>query len=113
MPDTEPKPSRTFVDAIEVTGGQLLDKIKEVINSGNVRTLRIRAGEDFSLEMPVTVGAIAGGVVVLAAPWLAVIGVIAAMVTKVKVEVERDEEAPPAETPAETPPVTPAEPPQA
>lgn len=113
MPDTEPKPSRTFVDVIEVTGGQLIDKIKEVINNGNVRTLRIRAGEDFSLEMPVTVGAIAGGVVVLAAPWLAVIGVIAAMVTKVKVEVERDEETPPADTPAETPPVTPAEPPQA
>ncbi|MDT8857708.1 DUF4342 domain-containing protein [Paracoccaceae bacterium Fryx2] len=101
------KPHRTFVEEIEVTGGQLLDKVKDLIRTGNVRRLRIRAGEDFTLEMPVTVGAIAGGVVVLAAPWLAIIGVIAAMMTKVKIEVERETDHPdarPPETRADTPP---------
>jgi len=103
QPKTD-KPHRTIIDVIEVTGGQLIDKIKEIIRHGNIRTLRVRAGEDFALEMPMTVGAIAGGVVVLTAPWLAVIGVIAAMVTKVTIEVERDAEpgetaaAPPTET---------------
>ncbi|MGB8813473.1 MAG: DUF4342 domain-containing protein [Paracoccaceae bacterium] len=93
MEDKAPKSDkRTIIDVIEVTGGQLIDKIKEIIKSGNVRTLRLRAGDDFSLEMPVTVGAIAGGVVVLAAPWLAIIGVIAAMITDIRIEVERDAE---------------------
>lgn len=89
-PKTE---KRTIIDVIEVTGGQLIDKIKEIIKEGNVRTLRIRAGEDFSVEMPVTIGAIAGGVVVLTAPWLAIVGVVAAMVTKIQIEVERDVDA--------------------
>jgi hypothetical protein len=34
---------------------------------------------------------LAGGAVALAAPWLAVLGVIAALVKHVKIEVERDE----------------------
>ncbi|MBN2630929.1 MAG: DUF4342 domain-containing protein [Rhodobacteraceae bacterium] len=92
-PPPEDTPRRTFTEVIEVTGGQLIEKVKDLIHHGNVRTLRLRAGDDFTLEMPVTVGAIAGGVVVLAAPWLAVIGVIAAMVSKVHIEVERDADA--------------------
>ncbi len=90
MDDKTGKTTRTVFEEIEVTGGQLLDKIKELIRHGNIRTLRVRAGDDFTLEMPVTVGALAGGAVVLAAPWIAVIGVIAAMLTRVKIEVERD-----------------------
>ena len=41
--------------------------------------------------MPLTIGVLAGGVVALAAPWLAVLGVIAALVKHVKIEVEREE----------------------
>ena len=104
MDDNTEKPRRTVLEVIEVSGGQLIDKIKDLIRHGHIRTLKVRAGDDFTLEMPMTVGAIAGGVVVLTAPWLAVIGVIAAMVTKVTIEVERDAEpgetaaAPPTET---------------
>jgi hypothetical protein len=105
MTDPSPNdaPGKTFTETIEVAGGQLIDKVKDLIKSGNVRTLRIRAGEDFSLEMSMTVGVIAGGVVVLTAPWLAVLGVIAAMVTHVKIEVEREKDEEPAmsDTPAD------------
>jgi len=90
MDDKTEKPRQTVFEKIEVTGGQLIDQIKDLIRQGNIRTLRVRAGEDFMIEMPMTVGALAGGVVVLTAPWLAVIGVIAAMVAKVTIEVERD-----------------------
>lgn len=83
-------PRRTIIETIEVTGGQLIDRIKDILRHGNIRTLRIRAGEDIALEMPMTVGAIAGGVVALTAPWLAIIGVVAAMVAKVTIEIERD-----------------------
>jgi hypothetical protein len=106
MDNNTEKPHRTVFEEIEVSGGQLIEKIKELIREGNVRTLRLRAGDGFALEMPVTVGAVAGGVVMLTAPWLAVIGVIAAMVAKVKLEVERD--APEAAEPAakQSPPAT-------
>jgi hypothetical protein len=109
MTDPGPK-TRTIVETIEVAGSELLAKVREILAEGNVRRLRIRAGEELAIEMPLTVGAIMGGVVVLAAPWLAVLGVIAALVAKVQIEVERDAdhdgkpEAPPAEPPADTPP---------
>jgi len=100
MDDKTEKPRRTVLEEIEVSGGQLIDKVKELIRHGNIRTLKVRAGDDFTLEMPITVGALAGGVVVLTAPWLAVIGVIAAMVARVKIEVERDTEDEPGVPPA-------------
>lgn len=89
MTEPEPKP-RTIVETIEVAGADLLQKVRDLITEGNVRRLRIRAGEDLAIEMPLTVGAVVGGVVVLAAPWLAVLGVVAALVAKVQIEVERD-----------------------
>lgn len=42
------------------------------------------------LSIPVTAGAVAGGVMVLAAPWLALIAAIAGVVAKVKPEIVRD-----------------------
>jgi len=98
--DDPGKPGRTLFEEIEVTGSQLIDKIKDLIREGNVRRLRVRAGDGFTLDLPMTVGALAGGVVVLTAPWLAVIGVIAAMISQVKIEIEREVPAAP-----ETPPV--------
>lgn len=89
MTEPGPKP-RTIVETIEVAGADLLQKVRDLIAEGNVRRLRIRAGEDLAIEMPLTVGAVMGGVVVLAAPWLAVLGVVAALVAKVQIEVERD-----------------------
>lgn len=58
---------------------------------GNVRQIRIKApGGHILLETPVTVGVIGGGAVALAAPWLAILGALAALVARVKVEIIRD-----------------------
>ncbi|MGL6211524.1 MAG: DUF4342 domain-containing protein [Paracoccaceae bacterium] len=102
MDDNTERPQRNVFEEIEVAGSQLIEKIKEVIRQGNIRKLKVHAGDDFTLEMPITVGALAGGAVVLAAPWLAVIGVIAATVAQVKIEVEREPEAAPEAEPSET-----------
>ena len=102
MDEEKSKPDRTFIEEIEVAGSQVIDKVKSLVREGNVRSLRLWVeGGDFSLELPVTVGVIAGGALALTAPWLAILGVIAALVTKVRIEVERDGEAaaPPPETP--------------
>jgi hypothetical protein len=88
----EQERKRTFTEEIEIAGGQLVDRIKEIIAEGNVRQVRIKAADgDTWLETPLTIGVVAGGVLALTAPWLAIIGVLAALVTRVKVEVVREE----------------------
>jgi Domain of unknown function (DUF4342) len=85
------KASKTIIEEIEVAGSQLIAQVTDLLKKGNVRQLRIRAGDgDVFLETPVNVGIIAGGAVALAAPWLAVLGVIAALVAKVRIEIERE-----------------------
>jgi hypothetical protein len=86
---------RTIREEIEIGGSELVEKVKALVREGNVRQIKITAQDgDVSLELPLTVGVIAGGALVLAAPWLAILGAIAAFVTKVKVEVEREPETP-------------------
>ena len=85
--------SDTTTENLEVDGVDLLSQIKQKIEEGNVRRIRITEPDgDIVLDIPLTVGAIAGGALVLAAPALALIGVIAAMVSKVKLEITRDEQ---------------------
>lgn len=93
MDDGNDKRERSFTEEIEIAGHQLIERIKELVAEGNVRTLRIKteSGEVF-LEIPLTAGAIAGGVLTLAAPWLAAIGTIAALATRVKVEIVRNDD---------------------
>ena len=78
-------------ETIEVAGSQVIDQVKKLIQEGNVRQLKVHAKDsDFSLEMPMTVGVLIVGAVALTAPWLAMLGVIAGLVTKVVIEVERE-----------------------
>ena len=86
----DPK-TRSFTEEIEIAGHQLIETIKALVAEGNVRRVRIRA-EDGTvfLEIPLTAGALAGGVVVLTAPWLAAIGAVAGLAAKVKLEIVRD-----------------------
>jgi hypothetical protein len=85
------KGKRTFTEEIEVLGDQLVQQVKELLEEGNVRQLRIRASDgDIVLETPLTFGVVAGGAVALAAPWLAILGALAAFVTHARVEVVRE-----------------------
>lgn len=85
--------ARTFTEELEVAGSQLVDRVQELVKEGNVRKLVIKNPEDEKIiEMSLTLGAVGAGVVVLAAPWLAALGAIAALVARVKIEVVREEE---------------------
>jgi len=88
---TEEPRNRRFTEDLDIAGHQLIETVRRLIAEGNVSRLRIRA-EDGSvfLEIPLTAGAVAGGVIVLTAPWLAAIGAIAGLATKVRVEIVRD-----------------------
>jgi Domain of unknown function (DUF4342) len=81
---TEPNVSR---EQFNVTGGAVLDKVKELIHEGNVRRIIIKNAEGKSvLEIPVTVGVV--GLVI--APVAAAIGTIAVLAAEYSIEVERE-----------------------
>lgn len=81
-----------FVEEVQVLGRDLVDRIKELIHQGNVQRLIIKdqQGHTF-IEIPVTVAAIGA----IAAPVLAAVGAIAALVSKFTIVVERSGKTPP------------------
>ena len=91
---TENKEDKSWIEEIEVVGEQLVEKIKELAQESQVRRVRILQPDgDIAVDIPLTVGAIAGGALVLAAPILAVVGAIAAFATKVKIGIVREDDA--------------------
>lgn len=83
--------ARAITEELEVAGNQLVDRVQELIKEGNVRKLIISNPDgDKLFEISLTLGAVGAGVVVLAAPWLAALGAIAALVARVKIEVVRE-----------------------
>ncbi len=75
-------------DEFTVSSGDLIDRVKELLHEGNVTRVIVKneTGKTL-LEIPATVGVV--GVVL--APWLAALGVIAALVTNCRIVVERRE----------------------
>lgn len=82
---------KTWVEEIEVTGAKLKEQVEKLAAEASVRRIRIKEPDgDIAVDIPLTVGAVAGGAIVLAAPVLALIGAVAAFFTNVKVEIVRD-----------------------
>jgi hypothetical protein len=88
----ETKAESTWVEEIEVAGSQLVERVKELIAEGNVRRLILRTQDDkLIMEIPLTAGAVFGGVVTLFAPLLAALGALAALIARVKVQIVRSD----------------------
>lgn len=79
------------IETIKVEGGQLIDRVKQLIHEGNVRRVIIKQGEHTVVEFPLTIGVVGA----LLAPALAALGAIAALITDCSIEVERMEIIPP------------------
>lgn len=96
----------TFTEKVEVTGQNLLEEVNRLIQEGNIRNLRISSAEgQVFVDLPLTAGAVVGGVAVLAAPWLVLIAAVAGLATKVQIEIVRSQaETPPPAEGAEEPP---------
>ena len=75
-----------------VSGSQLVDKVKQLIHEGNIRKVRLLHEGRTVLEIPLSVGAPAAVIAILAAPVLAAIGAFAALVTECTIEVEKTED---------------------
>lgn len=91
-PSPQNQPGRTFTEELEVAGNQLVERVKELIEEGNVRRLIIRNPEGKTLiEIPLTIGAVAGGALLLFYPVLAGLAAIGGLVARVKIEIVREE----------------------
>ena len=79
---------RIKLDEIKVAGRDLVEKVKELIHEGNTHRVIIKNDQGHTLiEVPVTIACVGA----VAAPVLAAVGAIAAMVTHCTVVVERRE----------------------
>ncbi len=85
-----PEQERTFTEEIKVAGRDLVKRLRKLIAEGNVRRLIIRKADGTRLlEIPLTAGAAIGGLVTIAQPVLAALGVLAMLLAEFKVEVVR------------------------
>ncbi len=75
-----------------VSGRNLVERVKELVHQGNIRRVRLIHEEKTLIDIPLSVGAPAAAVVVLAAPLLATLAAIAALVKECTIEIEKVEE---------------------
>lgn len=82
----------TAKEEFTVSGSQLVEKVKQLIHQGNIRKLRLRHEGKTLLEIPLSVGAPATALAILATPVLAAVGAFAALVTECTIEIEKTED---------------------
>jgi hypothetical protein len=86
----EEEKGKTWSEKIDISSKEVVERVKELIEEGNVRRLIVRGKNDeFRFELPVSAGVAVGGVVTLMMPWLAALGAIAALVARVEIEIVR------------------------
>lgn len=87
--------AQSFTERIELAGDQLVSTITGLVKDSTVRRIVIRDQNDKELfAVPMPAGVAIGGLAVLAAPTLAAIGAITALVTKVHLDIVRTDVGP-------------------
>ena len=75
-----------IVEEFKVKGEQLTQKVKELVQEGNVRKISIKdKNGNVVVEFPMTLGVIGA----ILAPILAAVGAVAALLTECTISVER------------------------
>ena len=82
----------TKSEKFTVAGSQLVEKIKQLIHEGNIRRVRLLHEGRVVIEIPLSIGAPAVAVSIMAAPVLAAVAAFAALVTECTIEIEKIEE---------------------
>lgn len=86
--------STTIIQEIRTTGSDLIEKVKEVINEGNVRRITIKNEEDeILITVPLTFGIVGFGTTIFAiGPILTALGFFALFMNDYSIIVEREVE---------------------
>jgi len=82
----------TTSEKFTISGKDVVGKVKEIIREGNVRRIRLIHGDKNLIDIPLTIGASAAAVTVLAAPVLAALGALAAVLTECTLEIEKEDD---------------------
>jgi hypothetical protein len=89
----ERKVKRTFTEQVEIAGSQLVERVKGLLQESNARRVIIKNTEGEELiTAPLTFSVVAGGIITVATPLLAALGALAALVSRVRLEIVREEE---------------------
>lgn len=85
---TDTTQDRTRTEEFKLDGGQVLDKIKDLIHQGNIRRIILKneAGKTL-IEIPLTLGLVGAALL----PVFAAVGALAAVVTRMVIVVEKTE----------------------
>ncbi len=78
-----------------ISGKVMVEKVKQLIHEGNIRKVRVVHEGRTMLEIPLSIGAPAAAIGIIAAPVLAALGAFAALVTECTIEVEKTEDSAP------------------
>lgn len=79
---------KTFTQNITEISNELTETIKDIIKKGNVSRIKVKKDSRVLVDIPVNAG-IAAGALTLLNPYLLIVGSIAAIASKVTIEVER------------------------
>lgn len=79
----EEKQNIKWTDNLSGAGNEVLEKLKEIVKKGNVTKILLKRDEEVVMNIPVTAGAIGA----ILSPPIAMAGVLAALVTKCKIEI--------------------------
>ena len=80
-------------DVYNVSAGGLIGKVKEIVQDARVKRIIIKDEKGkLLLSIPVTWGTAGAVAMITLAPWLAALGVIAGIVSRCKIEVEKSKE---------------------
>jgi len=77
-------------EKIQVKGGEVVERVKELIQEGNVTNVVVLKDGERVVEIPATIGAVGA----LFMPTLALLGIVAALATQCTIVVERRGERP-------------------
>lgn len=76
---------RTTWETVKLQGEQVVDEARRIIHEGNVRRVVVKQKGQVVAEFPLTVGVVAS----VAAPVLAAIGALVALLTDCSIDLER------------------------
>ena len=85
-------PESVRIEEFSLSGDQVVNKIKNLLREGSVRRITLKTEDGKMLfEVPLTLGVTGFVATALIAPPLAIIGTLAAVITKIQLTVERVE----------------------
>lgn len=77
----------TWWETTKVQGGELIDKVTQLVREGNVRRIVIKQRDRTVAEFPLTAGVVGA----VFAPVLAAVGALAALLTDCSIAVQREQ----------------------